>query len=191
MVNKQIKFIFVWCSSKYDTCIQIYKNYFHFQFSFKSTRSAAKEGSDSQLQNKKLPPPLLSHVGQTFLSSWVLSFPCIFLISPGIVFEQILVKNTNISLLVVHHSQTDTLFEFFLFYFWETLCPIPCFVLLRQKRMMGMTLSENELIDVENHYPTERIPMESKEKSTAENLLEKMIETQWVAVSSFQELFRA
>lgn len=51
-------------------------------------------------------------------------------------------------------------------------------MLLRQKRMMGMTLSENELIDVESHYPTDRIPMDMKEKSTAENLLEKMIETQ-------------
>ncbi|XP_024861508.1 rho guanine nucleotide exchange factor 1b isoform X2 [Kryptolebias marmoratus] len=48
----------------------------------------------------------------------------------------------------------------------------------RQKRMMGMTLNENELLDVESHYPTDRIPMEMKEKSMAENLLEKMFETQ-------------
>ncbi|XP_030013096.1 rho guanine nucleotide exchange factor 1 isoform X2 [Sphaeramia orbicularis] len=48
----------------------------------------------------------------------------------------------------------------------------------RQKRMMGMTPNEAELIDVENHYPTDRIPMEMKEKSVAENLLDKMSETQ-------------
>lgn len=48
----------------------------------------------------------------------------------------------------------------------------------RQKRMMGMTQNEKELIDVESHYPTDRIPMEMKEKSVAENLLEKMSETQ-------------
>lgn len=41
-----------------------------------------------------------------------------------------------------------------------------------------MTLNENELIDVENHYPTDRVPMEMKEKSMAEHLLEKMFETQ-------------
>ncbi len=45
--------------------------------------------------------------------------------------------------------------------------------------MMGMTPNEAELIDVENHYPTDRIPTEMKEKSVAENLLEKMSETQW------------
>ncbi|KAM9309392.1 rho guanine nucleotide exchange factor 1 isoform 2-T3 [Pholidichthys leucotaenia] len=48
----------------------------------------------------------------------------------------------------------------------------------RQKRMMGMTPNEAELQDVESHYPTDRIPMEMKEKSVAENLLEKMSETQ-------------
>uniref|UniRef100_A0A8D0A4P4 Rho guanine nucleotide exchange factor (GEF) 1 n=1 Tax=Sander lucioperca TaxID=283035 RepID=A0A8D0A4P4_SANLU len=44
----------------------------------------------------------------------------------------------------------------------------------RQKRMMGMTPNEAELIDVENHYPTDRVPMEMKEKSVAENLLDKI-----------------
>lgn len=44
--------------------------------------------------------------------------------------------------------------------------------------MMGMTQNEKELLDVESHYPTDRIPMEMKEKSVAENLLEKMSETQ-------------
>ncbi|XP_028282151.1 rho guanine nucleotide exchange factor 1 isoform X3 [Parambassis ranga] len=48
----------------------------------------------------------------------------------------------------------------------------------RQKRMMGMTPNEAELVDVESHYPTDRIPTEMKEKSVAENLLEKMSETQ-------------
>ncbi|KAG7216922.1 hypothetical protein INR49_001576 [Caranx melampygus] len=47
----------------------------------------------------------------------------------------------------------------------------------RQKRMMGMTPNEAELIDVESHYPTDRVPMEMKEKSVAENLLDKMSET--------------
>ncbi|CAF98044.1 unnamed protein product [Tetraodon nigroviridis] len=50
----------------------------------------------------------------------------------------------------------------------------------RQKRMMGMTLNELELQDVESHYPTDRIPLEMKEKSVAENLLDKMSETQSV-----------
>lgn len=45
--------------------------------------------------------------------------------------------------------------------------------------MMGMTPNEAELVDVENHYPTDRVPMEMKEKSVAENLLDKMSETQW------------
>lgn len=45
--------------------------------------------------------------------------------------------------------------------------------------MMGMTPNEAELIDVESHYPTDRIPIEMKEKSVAENLLDKMSETQW------------
>ncbi|TKS82308.1 Rho guanine nucleotide exchange factor 1 115 kDa guanine nucleotide exchange factor [Collichthys lucidus] len=53
----------------------------------------------------------------------------------------------------------------------------------RQKRMMGMTPNEAELIDVESHYPTDRIPIEMKEKSVAENLLEKMSETQLTIVS--------
>nr|XP_046256385.1 rho guanine nucleotide exchange factor 1b isoform X2 [Scatophagus argus] len=53
----------------------------------------------------------------------------------------------------------------------------------RQKRMMGMTPNEAELIDVENHYPTDRIPTEMKEKSVAENLLDKMSETQPTIVS--------
>uniref|UniRef100_A0A8C6WND4 Rho guanine nucleotide exchange factor (GEF) 1b n=1 Tax=Neogobius melanostomus TaxID=47308 RepID=A0A8C6WND4_9GOBI len=47
----------------------------------------------------------------------------------------------------------------------------------RQKRMMGMTPCEAELMDVENHYPTDRIPMEMKEKSVAENILDKMAES--------------
>lgn len=59
-----------------------------------------------------------------------------------------------------------------------------CFVLHRQKRMMGMTLNEAQLIDVERHYHTDRIPMEMKEKSVAENLLDKMSETQLVILSS-------
>ncbi|XP_054869613.1 rho guanine nucleotide exchange factor 1b isoform X3 [Amphiprion ocellaris] len=53
----------------------------------------------------------------------------------------------------------------------------------RQKRRMGMTPNEAELIDVESHYPTDRVPMEMKEKSVAENLLEKMSETQPTIVS--------
>ncbi|XP_039973615.1 rho guanine nucleotide exchange factor 1b isoform X2 [Xiphias gladius] len=53
----------------------------------------------------------------------------------------------------------------------------------RQKRMMGMTPNEAELNDVESHYPTDRIPMEMKEKSVAENLLDKMSETQPTIVS--------
>ncbi|XP_040899554.1 rho guanine nucleotide exchange factor 1b isoform X4 [Toxotes jaculatrix] len=53
----------------------------------------------------------------------------------------------------------------------------------KQKRMMGMTPNEAELIDVESHYPTDRIPMEMKEKSVAENLLDKMSETQPTIVS--------
>uniref|UniRef100_A0A7N8XRE6 Rho guanine nucleotide exchange factor (GEF) 1 n=1 Tax=Mastacembelus armatus TaxID=205130 RepID=A0A7N8XRE6_9TELE len=46
----------------------------------------------------------------------------------------------------------------------------------RQKRMMGMTPNAAELLDVESHYPTDRVPMEMKEKSVAENLLDKMSE---------------
>ncbi|KAM4567421.1 rho guanine nucleotide exchange factor 1 isoform 3-T5 [Fundulus diaphanus] len=48
----------------------------------------------------------------------------------------------------------------------------------RQKRMMGMTLSEEQVMDVENHYPTDRVPMDMKEKSVAENLLEKLYDSQ-------------
>uniref|UniRef100_H2RRD3 Rho guanine nucleotide exchange factor (GEF) 1 n=1 Tax=Takifugu rubripes TaxID=31033 RepID=H2RRD3_TAKRU len=55
----------------------------------------------------------------------------------------------------------------------------------RQKRMMGMTPNEAELVDVENHYPTDRVPMEMKEKSVAENLLDKMSETQSVFSVAF------
>lgn len=47
-----------------------------------------------------------------------------------------------------------------------------------------MTPNEAELNDVESHYPTDRIPMEMKEKSVAENLLDKMSETQSVFVYS-------
>ncbi|XP_065813665.1 rho guanine nucleotide exchange factor 1 isoform X5 [Labrus bergylta] len=53
----------------------------------------------------------------------------------------------------------------------------------RQKRMMGMTPNEAELIDVDSHYPTDRVPIEMKEKSVAENLLDKMSETQPSIVS--------
>lgn len=56
--------------------------------------------------------------------------------------------------------------------------PLPSTTSHRQKRMMGMTQNEKELIDVESHYPTDRIPMEMKEKSVAENLLDKMSEAQ-------------
>uniref|UniRef100_A0A146UXU1 Rho guanine nucleotide exchange factor (GEF) 1 n=1 Tax=Fundulus heteroclitus TaxID=8078 RepID=A0A146UXU1_FUNHE len=48
----------------------------------------------------------------------------------------------------------------------------------RQKRMMGMTLSEEQVMDVESHYPTDRVPMDMKEKSVAENLLEKLYDSQ-------------
>lgn len=51
-----------------------------------------------------------------------------------------------------------------------------------------MTPNEAELIDVESHYPTDRIPMEMKEKSVAENLLDKMSETQSV-FSLFHHFF--
>ncbi|XP_028325742.1 rho guanine nucleotide exchange factor 1 isoform X3 [Gouania willdenowi] len=64
----------------------------------------------------------------------------------------------------------------------------------RQKRMMGMTLNEAELVDVENHYPTDRVPMEMKEKSVAENLLEKMSEPQSNNVfeeEKYQSIFSA
>lgn len=51
-----------------------------------------------------------------------------------------------------------------------------------------MTPNEAELIDVESHYPTDRIPMEMKEKSVAENLLDKMSETQSVHFFSQKSL---
>lgn len=54
---------------------------------------------------------------------------------------------------------------------------------------MGMTPNEAELIDVENHYPTDRVPKSMKEKSVAENLLEKMAESQWVLLCTCQQLF--
>ncbi|KAI4883625.1 hypothetical protein NFI96_012917 [Prochilodus magdalenae] len=44
----------------------------------------------------------------------------------------------------------------------------------RQKRMMGMTPNEQELIQVENHYQTDRVPREMKEKAVAEMLLERL-----------------
>ncbi|XP_047216469.1 rho guanine nucleotide exchange factor 1b isoform X2 [Girardinichthys multiradiatus] len=53
----------------------------------------------------------------------------------------------------------------------------------RQKRMMGMTLLEEHVTDVENHYPTDRVPKDMKEKSVAENLLEKMYDSQLTFVS--------
>ncbi|XP_061109839.1 rho guanine nucleotide exchange factor 1-like isoform X1 [Conger conger] len=43
----------------------------------------------------------------------------------------------------------------------------------KQKRMMGMILNEAELLEVESHHPTERIPTEMKDKAVAESLLEK------------------
>lgn len=45
---------------------------------------------------------------------------------------------------------------------------------------MGMTPNELELTEVENHYPTDRVPREMKEKAVAERLLEKLIDTKWV-----------
>uniref|UniRef100_A0AAZ3SPA7 DH domain-containing protein n=1 Tax=Oncorhynchus tshawytscha TaxID=74940 RepID=A0AAZ3SPA7_ONCTS len=53
----------------------------------------------------------------------------------------------------------------------------------RQKRMMGMTPNAAELLEVESHYPTDRIPMEMKEKAVAETLLDKMSEIQRVGRS--------
>ncbi|XP_046896207.1 rho guanine nucleotide exchange factor 1b isoform X2 [Hypomesus transpacificus] len=53
----------------------------------------------------------------------------------------------------------------------------------RQKRMMGMTPNEQELVEVESHYPTDRVPMEMKEKAVAENLLDRMSELQPTIVS--------
>uniref|UniRef100_A0A8B9J7F7 Rho guanine nucleotide exchange factor (GEF) 1b n=1 Tax=Astyanax mexicanus TaxID=7994 RepID=A0A8B9J7F7_ASTMX len=40
--------------------------------------------------------------------------------------------------------------------------------------MMGMTPNEQELSQVENHYPTDRVPREMKEKAVAEMLYEKL-----------------
>ncbi|KAL2084236.1 hypothetical protein ACEWY4_019754 [Coilia grayii] len=51
----------------------------------------------------------------------------------------------------------------------------------RQKRMMGMTPNEQELLEVENHHSTDRIPTEMKEKAVAENLLDKMADMHPVA----------
>ncbi|KAI1901540.1 hypothetical protein AGOR_G00035470 [Albula goreensis] len=48
----------------------------------------------------------------------------------------------------------------------------------KQKRMMGMTPNEHELMEVESHHSTDRIPTEMKEKAVAENLLEKLAENQ-------------
>ncbi|KAM6967633.1 rho guanine nucleotide exchange factor 1 [Aplochiton taeniatus] len=48
----------------------------------------------------------------------------------------------------------------------------------RQKRMMGMTPNETELIEVENHHHTDRIPKEMKEKAVAETLLDKISDIQ-------------
>lgn len=59
-------------------------------------------------------------------------------------------------------------------YLKDTSCCAP----LRQKRMMGMTPNAAELLEVESHYPTDRIPMEMKEKAVAETLLDKMSEIQ-------------
>ena len=53
-----------------------------------------------------------------------------------------------------------------------------CVCVRRQKRMMGMTPNEQELVEVESHYPTDRVPMEMKEKAVAENLLDRMSELQ-------------
>ncbi|XP_028835514.1 rho guanine nucleotide exchange factor 1 isoform X2 [Denticeps clupeoides] len=53
----------------------------------------------------------------------------------------------------------------------------------KQKRMMGMTPNENELVEVENHYNTDRVPREMKEKAVAEMLLDKMSEIQSSVVS--------
>ncbi|KAF7691884.1 rho guanine nucleotide exchange factor 1b isoform X2 [Silurus meridionalis] len=47
----------------------------------------------------------------------------------------------------------------------------------RQKRMMGMTPNELELAEVENHYHSDRVPRDMKEKAVAERLLEKLTET--------------
>uniref|UniRef100_A0A8C9SJL1 Rho guanine nucleotide exchange factor (GEF) 1 n=1 Tax=Scleropages formosus TaxID=113540 RepID=A0A8C9SJL1_SCLFO len=44
----------------------------------------------------------------------------------------------------------------------------------RTKRMMGMTRHESELLEVESHHATERIPTEMKEKAVAETLLDRM-----------------
>uniref|UniRef100_A0AAX7SMH7 Rho guanine nucleotide exchange factor (GEF) 1b n=1 Tax=Astatotilapia calliptera TaxID=8154 RepID=A0AAX7SMH7_ASTCA len=61
----------------------------------------------------------------------------------------------------------------------------------RQKRMMGMTLSEAELNDVDSHYPTDRVPTDMKEKSVAENLLEKMLSPGILPTEGGQTIFNA
>ncbi|XP_048880211.1 rho guanine nucleotide exchange factor 1b isoform X7 [Brienomyrus brachyistius] len=60
----------------------------------------------------------------------------------------------------------------------------------RTKRMMGMTPYEHELIEVENHRATERIPLEMKEKAMAETLLDKMFDIQ-PTISTDEEKFSA
>uniref|UniRef100_A0A3B3QDB2 Rho guanine nucleotide exchange factor (GEF) 1 n=2 Tax=Paramormyrops kingsleyae TaxID=1676925 RepID=A0A3B3QDB2_9TELE len=60
----------------------------------------------------------------------------------------------------------------------------------RTKRMMGMTPYEHELIEVENHRATERIPLEMKEKAMAETLLDKMFDIQ-TPISTDEEKFSA
>ncbi|KPP73102.1 rho guanine nucleotide exchange factor 1-like, partial [Scleropages formosus] len=47
----------------------------------------------------------------------------------------------------------------------------------RTKRMMGMTRHESELLEVESHHATERIPTEMKEKAVAETLLDRMADS--------------
>lgn len=86
----------------------------------------------------------------------------------------IVVEKLPIAIFLVPDSLCEICFLFFL----SANRLLPSTTSRRQKRMMGMTQNEKELIDVESHYPTDRIPMEMKEKSVAENLLDKMSETQ-------------
>ncbi|XP_061093388.1 rho guanine nucleotide exchange factor 1b isoform X3 [Conger conger] len=58
----------------------------------------------------------------------------------------------------------------------------------KQKRMMGMTPNEVELVEVETHRPTVRFPMEMKEKAVAEALLDKMSEMHPI-ISTDEEKF--
>ncbi|XP_018587746.1 rho guanine nucleotide exchange factor 1 isoform X3 [Scleropages formosus] len=60
----------------------------------------------------------------------------------------------------------------------------------RTKRMMGMTRHESELLEVESHHATERIPTEMKEKAVAETLLDRMADSQ-ASVSTDEEKFSA